>query len=137
MRFFDASALVKRYVRQSGSTRVRRLLASGDVAVSRLSEIEVVSALARIAREGGISAAQRDRAVEAFLADLTAWIVVEVTTDTSQRARELLLRHALRSGDAIQLGSALVLRDGTQDVPEFLTADLRLADAAAFEGFSG
>lgn len=38
MRFFDASALVKKYVRETDSARVRRLLRSGDVALSRLSE---------------------------------------------------------------------------------------------------
>lgn len=105
------------------------------VAVSRLSEIEVVSALSRVVRDGGISVAQRDRAVEAFLADLRAWVVVELNADTSQRARQLLLRYPLRSGDAIQLSSALVLRDATRDVAEFHSADLRLADAAAMEGF--
>ena len=44
-RYFDASALAKRYVRETGSTTVRRLLASGVAATSRLSEVEVASAI--------------------------------------------------------------------------------------------
>jgi predicted nucleic acid-binding protein len=52
VRFFDASALVKRYVRERDSMRVRRLLSAGDVAIGRLSEMEVVSAFARLARTG-------------------------------------------------------------------------------------
>jgi predicted nucleic acid-binding protein len=45
MRFFDASALVKKYVRESDSARVRRLLRSGEVALCRLSEVEVARRL--------------------------------------------------------------------------------------------
>jgi hypothetical protein len=52
MRFFDASALVKKYVRETDSARVRRLLGTGGVALSRLSEVEVVSAFARLAVTG-------------------------------------------------------------------------------------
>jgi predicted nucleic acid-binding protein len=42
-RYFDASALVKRYVQETGSVAVRQLLASGIIATSRLSEVEVAS----------------------------------------------------------------------------------------------
>ncbi len=45
MRYFDASALVKRYLREKGSAEVRRLLASDTPATSRLSQVEVASAL--------------------------------------------------------------------------------------------
>ena len=41
MRFFDASALIKRYVREPHSAAVRRWLATGPAAISRLSEVEV------------------------------------------------------------------------------------------------
>ena len=61
MRYFDASALVKRYVRETGSVKVRRLLASDTPATSRLSEIEVAAALERRSREGSFSAAERER----------------------------------------------------------------------------
>ena len=44
MRYFDASALVKRYVREEGSAKVRRLISSDTPATSRLSEVEVASA---------------------------------------------------------------------------------------------
>ena len=47
MRYFDASALAKRYVREKGSLKVRRLLASDVPATSRLSAVEIASALMR------------------------------------------------------------------------------------------
>jgi len=133
VRFFDASALVKRYLREPGSTSVRRLLARGDVAVSRLSEIEVTSVLARVSREGGITTGQRDRAVRAFMTDMSAWTVVELTSEVARGARELLLRHALRSGDAIQLASSLVLADSLGGIESFIAHDTRLLDAARAE----
>jgi hypothetical protein len=137
VRFLDASALVKRYVREPDTARVRRLIRSGDVAVSRLSEVEVVSAFARLARERALTSQQRGRVTRAFVRDLAAWTVVEVTPEVAQRARELLLRHTLRAGDAIQLGAALVLQEGLDvALEEFVGYDARLRDAARAEGLS-
>ena len=70
MHYFDASALVKRYVRETGSQTVRRLLATGVAATSRLSEVEVASAIARRTREGVLSADQRDRVLAALSDDV-------------------------------------------------------------------
>ena len=83
MRYFDASALVKRYMRETGSTTVRRLLLSDTPVTSRLSEVEVASALVRRAREGVFSTAERDRALAAFASDLEAILVVELTEDVT------------------------------------------------------
>jgi predicted nucleic acid-binding protein len=134
MRFFDASALVKKYVRESDSARVRRLLRSGDVAVSRLSEVEVISALARLARDEAISQGQRDRAAVAFVSDLMAWHVVELTPEVGATARRLLMQHQLRAGDAVQLSAALVLQIGLEvPLEEFVAYDQRTLGVAAAE----
>jgi uncharacterized protein len=134
MRFFDASALVKRYVRESGSARVLRLLRSGEVALCRLSEVEVVSAFARLARDQAISMQQRDRASAAFVSDLTAWHVIELTPDVMATARRLLLQHHLRAGDALQLSAALVLQAGLGEaLEEFVAFDRRLLGVASTE----
>jgi predicted nucleic acid-binding protein len=134
MRFFDASALVKKYVRESESARVRRLLRSGNVAVSRLSEVEVTSALARLARDEAISLAQRDRAAAAFVSDLLAWHVVELTPEVGATARRLLMQHQLRTGDAVQLSAALVLQVGLEEpLEEFVAYDQRILGVAATE----
>lgn len=110
MLFVDASALIKRYVRERHSAATRRRLAAGPVAVSRLSEVEVPSGLARLGREGRLTERARDRAVAAVAADFDAWYIVELTPDVTAIARSCLSRHHLRSGDAIQLASALWLQ---------------------------
>ena len=137
MRFFDASALIKRYVREPQSAAVRRWLAREPAAISRLSEVEVVSWLTRLAREGAIGAQRRDHAIAAFATDLAAWHVVELSSEVAALARALLIRHPLLSGDAIQLASALRLQQITQlPLTMFVAYDARLIAAAATEGFT-
>jgi predicted nucleic acid-binding protein len=134
MIFVDASAMVKRYVRERHSTMVRRLLAAGPVAVSRLSEVEVPSALARLGREGRLSARGRDRALAAFVSDFSTWHVVELTTAVAALARRQLVRYELRTGDAIQLSSALWLRERLgESLAGLLAFDTRIVAAAEAE----
>jgi predicted nucleic acid-binding protein len=134
VRFFEASAIVKRYVRERQRTEVRRLMRVGEMAVSRLSEVEVISAFARVARETVMSHTQRDRAAAAFVADLDSWHVVEVTPEVTATARRLLMQHSLRSGDAVQLASALILQAGIgQALLAVVAYDQRVLDAARAE----
>jgi predicted nucleic acid-binding protein len=133
-RYFDASALVKRYVRERGSLVVRRLLAGGVAATSRLSEVEIASGIVRRAREGAFGARDRDRALAALQLDLPALAIVEIVPEITADARALLLRRPLRAGDAIQLASCLYLqRQLSRSVP-FVVFDDRLAQAAQAEG---
>ena len=136
MRYFDASALVKRYVRETGSTTVRRLLTSNTPVTSRLSEVEVASALVRRAREGLLKTAERDRTLDAFAADLENITVVELTQDVTAGATRLLRRHQLRAGDAIQLASCLFLQEQVDDTVPFVAFDRRLTEAARLEGLA-
>jgi predicted nucleic acid-binding protein len=125
---------VKRYVHEAGGGRVRRWLASGTPATSRLSEVEVASALTHRWRDGAFSEAERDRALAALASDLTALTVVEIVPAVAQAARQLLLRHALRAGDALQLASCLHLREAVGEAVAFAGFDERLNGAAAKEG---
>lgn len=135
MLFLDASALVKRYVREEHSARVRRLIADSPIAISRLSEVEVPSALARLVRERRLTPRAAARVRGAFVADLHAWHIVEVTPAVTALVRDQLTRHDLRAGEAIQLASAIWLRHGLE-VSRLLAFDTRLATAAGAEGFS-
>ena len=133
-RYFDASALVKRYVREAGSVPVRRLLASGIAASSRLSEVEVSSAIVRRTRAGAFTMPRRDRMLGALQRDLPALAIVEIIPEIAADARVLILRHPLRAGDAIQLASCLYLqRQLAQPIP-MVAFDGRLVQAARAEG---
>lgn len=135
MLFVDASGLVKRYVRERGSAQVRTLLATQPIAVSRLSEVEVPSALIRLARHGRLAARSRDRALQAFVGDFPSWHIVELTPAVTALAHAMLRRHELRAGDAIQLASALWLH-ATVPVAGVVAFDTRLVSAAKAERFA-
>ncbi len=133
MRYFDASALAKRYVRERGSVKVRRLLAADLAATSRYSAVEIASALARRAREGALTNDDRDRALAALNEDMTAMLAVELTTEVVKRAQALLQRHHLRAGDAVQLASCLELQEALDDRIALVAFDERLLAAARKE----
>ena len=121
-------------MRETGTVSVRRLLKAEPAAASRLSEVEVASALVRRAREGAFSREERDRALASLADDFASFIVVELTPAITADARALLLRHRLRAGDAVQLASCLYLqREMGQPLP-FVVCDDRLVDAARREG---
>ena len=135
-RFLDSSAIVAAYATEGKSRRARELL-RGAVAVSRLAEVEIVSALARLAREHAPPVARRDAVIDAFVSDLDHWVIVEISADVTMRARELLVRRSLRASDAIQLASALMMHERLpRGLDAFVAFDKRLADAARAEGLS-
>jgi predicted nucleic acid-binding protein len=133
MHYLDASALVKRYVREKGSSTVQRLLAADVAATSRLSAVEIASAVARRVREGNLFGEDRDRILAAVDRDMTAVLVVEVTVAVLASAQRLLQRHPLRTGDAIQLASCLHLQEQIEDDVTFVGFDARLLAAARSE----
>jgi len=96
----------------------------------------VASALARREREGAFIRAERDRAIKRLNADLAAYVLVELTAELTADAQALLLRHALRSGDAVQLASCLYLQRETGERVLFAAFDERLNNAARAEGLA-
>jgi len=135
MHYFDASALVKRYVRESGTPTVRRLLREQRASTSRLSEAEISSALCRRHREGALTRAQHQRALDALRDDLERLEVVELSPRVVANVHPLLERHGLRAGDALQLASALLLREALGSELVLVAYDERLRAAAQVEGF--
>jgi len=142
--FFDSSALVKRYVHEHGSVWVRETTASPRghlIHISLLTVAEIASALARRQREGSLSTSERDRLFGAFLVDCArSYLLLRVEEDVIQHAVSLVNRYPLRTADAIQLSTALLLvqtlRDAHFDPVVVASADDRILQAASLEGLS-
>jgi uncharacterized protein len=132
--YFDASALVKRYVKESGTAAVGRWLRDAPTATCRLTEVEIASALARRWRAGDLSTEAHHAAAAMLRADLTRIHVVELAPSVVAAVHPLFARHALRAGDALQLAAALALRDGLSTELDFVCYDERLGHAARAEG---
>ena len=139
--FFDSSALVKRYVHEQGSTWVRDTTATASehlIHLSLLTTTEIASALARRQREGSLSPHESDRLFGAFLADCArSYLLLRIDADIIQRALSLVRLYPLRSADAIQLATAVVLRHTLREAqfgPIVVTsADDRILQAAIQE----
>jgi predicted nucleic acid-binding protein len=134
IRYFDASAWVKRYVQEAGSEVVRRLVAGSIPATNRLTEVEVALALVRRTREGTLPADDRDRALTGLRRDFEILYVVELLPEVSAEAIVLLRRYPLRSHDALQLAGCLFLQRCLGEQVELVAFDARLVDVARREG---
>ncbi len=140
--FLDSSALVKRYVAETGTAWVRALVTlstHNKLLITRITWVEVLSALARRQREGSLSSTQVDKSVQSFRYDLdTQYQVVEFSRELAKAAGQLVRKHPLRAYDAVQLASALrVQLDLVQAKAQSLTfvaADDRLITMAQAEG---
>jgi predicted nucleic acid-binding protein len=130
--FLDASALAKRYLVEPGTERVRQLFRRGaEIVVSRLSEIEVASALVRRMHAGDLDEEIAESHLQTLVGDFASLDVIEVRRPVVTSARQLVGKHRLRAYDALQLAS--VLRAKGSGAVSFLCADGELADAADTE----
>ena len=121
-------------MREPWSDAVEGWLVSGTAAVSRLSQVEVASALARRARAGDCEIPERDAELAALDRDFPSFLVVEIVPAVTSRARSLLNLHPLRASDAVQLASCYHLQEKLgHDVP-FVVYDERLAAVARKSG---
>jgi len=140
--FLDSSALVKRYVNEAGSEWIQTVTTSGQpVLLARISWVEVLSAFARLQREGAWPASASATALRAFQYDWdTQYQVVELDQTVTQLAGQLVQRHPLRAYDSVQLASALKLQPTiTQTTGAnlvFVTADDRLLKVAESESLA-
>jgi uncharacterized protein len=135
MRFWDASALVPLVVAEPRSSVVARLVrVDPEIVVAWTAAIECASACVRRHREHAASDIQLAEALTRLRELSGHWSVAEPTQALISLAEKIVVRHALRAGDAIQLASAAVA-GGDGDPPlEFVCFDQRLNLAAVAEG---
>ncbi len=138
--YLDSSALVKRYVTETGSAWVCNLCddASNAVFVSELALVEVGSAFARRFHRGEITDEDRQNYLDLFVHDcVTNYHLVPAERPTLDRGLDLTQQHFLRGYDAVQLACALVANEvlTAAGLPSltFVSADNGLLNAARVE----
>ena len=137
MRFWDASALISLLIDEPNSTAVRSIVAAdGSIAAWWGSPVECCSAIARVRREGGVALQEEDRLRREVAALAESWTEILPTADLRHTAMRLLLSHALRAADGLQLAAALVWAGGHATDQHFVCLDERLRRAARNEGFT-
>jgi hypothetical protein len=136
--FLDSSALVKRYISETGSAWVQLQTdqETGNLLfIARITWVEVISALARRQREGSLTSADVAFVENEFRSDLNnQYQVIELDSTLAQTAGQLVGQYPLRAYDAVQLASVLRIQPAfatTQSTSLiFLTADNRLSAIA-------
>ena len=135
MKFWDSSALVPLLLQQPQTKRVRHLLEEDDeLVVWWGSAVECASAIARLHRDGHLSAAAERDARSLLNVLRKSWFEVQPGDAVREQAMRLLRVHALRAADALQLAAALEWA-GAPPQGGFVTFDDRLLEAAQREGF--
>ncbi len=137
MRYWDASAIVPLLALQDSTDAVRAEARRDPSIVTWWgTRVECVSAVSRRERDGQLDEPGARAAIDRLTDLAGAWAEVAPSARLRQTAERLLRVHPLRTGDALQLASALVAADGDAQTMPFMTLDERLALAARREGFT-
>ncbi|MGH7774622.1 MAG: type II toxin-antitoxin system VapC family toxin [Candidatus Binatia bacterium] len=137
--FLDTSTLIKRYLHEKGSAYIRRLFQTNGAIFHQtfLAPLEMTSAFYRQHRGGQISIEELSFLLRSYAAHSHRdYLLIPHSESLMDMAEALISRHPLRSLDAIQLASALALRNSLPaEAPPliFLAADERLNEAARQE----
>ncbi|HEX4609292.1 MAG TPA: type II toxin-antitoxin system VapC family toxin [Urbifossiella sp.] len=139
--FFDTSAISKHYQAETGTAKVDALLSVGGTGqlISRLSVVELHSALAKKVRTGHLSQGDFLLLARRFRGDVATrrLRVVRLLVAHFQSAERLIRRigltQNLRTLDAVQLAVALSLNEPGRPIT-FVCADHALCAIAAAEG---
>lgn len=142
--FFDSSALVKRYVNETGTIWVTSLIdpaAGHEIFLARISGVEVLSAIKRRERVGTTSPQEAQLAISNFRDDFAVFFtILEISSLLISEAMSLAERHDLRAYDAVQLAAALeVHRRRTAlglSLAALVSADRALNEAGLAEGLT-
>lgn len=136
MKFWDSSAILPLLVSESSTPTIQAILREDpELLVWWATEIECVSAIARLERDGDLSREQVGDALERLGEAVAGWAEVQPVEAVRRTARRLLRVHRLRAADALQLAAASVSSEGDPSTLELVTLDDRLRDAASREGF--
>jgi predicted nucleic acid-binding protein len=109
--FVDSSALVKRYVQETGTSWVRgitRRSPSTVIYIARITAVEVPCAIARRRKGKTLTPRRASSILHRFRQHLAGrYNVAQITTALLDDATRLGVKHALRAYDAVQLAVAL------------------------------
>jgi predicted nucleic acid-binding protein len=135
--YLDASALVKRYVSESGSAEViHRIGEAAAVGTATICRVEIAAALAKAARLGFLSRESARSAHEAFRKDWLDYIRLPVNEPVLDHAIDLAWSQGLRGYDAVQLATAVYWQGALETPVSFATFDRDLWTASGRVGLA-
>lgn len=140
--FIDSSALVKRYISETGSAWVVGLFdpaLNNEVFIAAITGVEIIAAITRRSRGGSISVMDATVTCNQLKSDLQKdYQIVEITENIINSGMALAEAYGLRGYDAIQLAAGravntLCIASGLPAMT-FVSADNELNAAVVSEG---
>lgn len=130
--YLDTSALVKLYVEELHSDKVRELAAQAEViATCRIAYPEAISAFTRRKNRNELNNEDYRRLLEVLQNDWESYAVADFD---ERAAGDLAVRHGLRGFDAVHLSSAKVIAASSNSpILLFSSFDQKLNEAARQE----
>ncbi|MBN1641377.1 MAG: type II toxin-antitoxin system VapC family toxin [Anaerolineae bacterium] len=125
--YLDASALVKRYVAETGSAHVDRLISEADaVGTAVISRAEVAAALGKAARIGALSREEAQTALQVFRTQWPDLVRLQLTELVMAQADTLAWDYGLRGYDAVHLAVARFWQSSLGEVVTLAAFDRQL-----------
>jgi uncharacterized protein len=140
--FVDSSALVKRYINETGSQWILNLCnpaSNHDIVIAAIAGVEITAAITRRARGGSIDSEDAAALCHQFRVDLeTEYQVIDISDRIIAAAMNLAQAQALRGYDAVQLAAACAVNSlcigNSLPLVTLVSADNELNEAAIREG---
>jgi uncharacterized protein len=142
--FLDSSAIVKRYVSETGTGWILNLhkpSAQNVIYVAQIAGVEVVSAISRRLRGNKLTQKSADKAIVRFKRDFAGKLrIIRLNDQIISEAMQLSEKYFLRGYDSVQLAVALELEKkfalSNFASITFVSADNALNSAAQAEGLT-
>lgn len=136
--YLDTSALVKLYIQEVFSDKVRASVEQANVVSTQLiAYVEAHATFARLYREKHLSASQYDKVKMIFEDDWLSFLRIECDMALLKRAGELALLYSLRAYDSVHLASAEFLKKQSKGPLIFACFDKHLTKSAHALGLGG
>ena len=133
--YLDASALIKRYVAETGSAAVGKLIDQAEaLGTSVISRAEVSAAFAKAVRLKFVTRDAAASAMKQFAADWPHFIRLQLTENLVARAASLAWEQGLLGYDAVHLATALVWHETVGQAVYVATFDRQLWQGAQATG---
>ena len=135
MIFWDSSAVVPLLVQESNTKTVQKTLEkNSDMIVWWGTEIECVSAIVRLEREGKIDLNSIESAFLRLDKLKIFWHEILPVEQVRTLSRRMLRVHSLHAADSFQLAAAVCASNGRPSTLDFVCFDKQLIFAAKREG---
>ncbi len=126
--YFDTSALIKRYIKESGSEVIDDAIDKAkEILVSALTHIEAISSLRRLLSEEKICKADYEKIKIELAKDFKDFTILPILQETLNKAFQIVDSENLRTLDAIQLATVII---ASEKIDKLVAADQHLLSAA-------